>query len=470
MRETKEALEWIVKILRKNKIPFEVTGGFASRIYGSKRILADIDIEVPDKSIPEIQKLTERYIIYGPREYKDDNFDLLLMTLNYKGQKIDICGKDSERIYDKSKNKWINEKTNISKARMKKVKDLIVPVVPLKDLISYKKELGRNVDKEDVKVLAVKLTKFPYKIAGVFFFVFGILFLLNSKLNFTGAFIGSNNIPSSFNLILGIAFILVSFILFAFTGKLEDSLTAVEEMELKRGTPVIIDTNYLIEVCKNQDEYKNLMSFVKDRYNLGKPVIVPKSVFNEFKFLSGDEGEKTRIKTLKETLSKCATTLEDIRGEVWENSDVKRRSMRKAEELLHQTPKYFAYQFLSEINKGEHPTIEKFIGKSRGKMSNAFTEGKYEENIHNAVREYSRISAKSGANAKMNFMNNYNVSPADVDVLSGAIYLKEVPDILGGKPLNDIEVITKDSHLIDSLKMFNSANPSEGQIRVKERV
>jgi hypothetical protein len=154
MRKTKEALRWIVNLLRKNKIEFEITGGLASRIYGSERLLADIDIEVSDKSITKIQQLTKKYIIYGPREYKDRNFDLPLMTLKYKGQVIDICGKDSEKIFDKTREKWIKEKTNLSEAKMKKIGNLIVPVVPVKDLISYKKELGRDVDKRDVKELS----------------------------------------------------------------------------------------------------------------------------------------------------------------------------------------------------------------------------------------------------------------------------------------------------------------------------
>jgi len=159
MKKTKEALKWIVSLLRKNKIAFEITGGFASRIYGSKRPLADIDIEVSDKAISKIQQLTKKYIIYGPKEYKDRNFDLLLMTLSYKGQKIDICGKDSEELYDKKKGKLIKEKINLSHVKVKKVKDLFLPVVPLEDLIYYKKELGRNVDKKDVRELSKKNIK-----------------------------------------------------------------------------------------------------------------------------------------------------------------------------------------------------------------------------------------------------------------------------------------------------------------------
>jgi len=159
MKKTKEALKWIVNILRKNKIPFEITGGFASRIYGSKRPLADIDIDVSDKAILKIKELTKKYIIYGPREYKDKNFDLPLMTLKYKGQKIDISGKDSEKIYNKKKKKWIKEKINLSHVKIKKVGNLILPIVPLKELICYKKELGRNVDKKDVRDLSKRYIK-----------------------------------------------------------------------------------------------------------------------------------------------------------------------------------------------------------------------------------------------------------------------------------------------------------------------
>ena len=156
MKKTKEALKWIVSILRKNNIKFEISGGFASRVYGSKRKLADIDIEVSDKAIPKIQKLTKKYIIYGPKEYKDKTFDLQLMTLKYRGQDIDICGKDSEKLYNKKEKRWIKETTDLFRAKIKKVYDLFIPIVPLRDLISYKKEIGRDVDKRDVRDLSNK--------------------------------------------------------------------------------------------------------------------------------------------------------------------------------------------------------------------------------------------------------------------------------------------------------------------------
>ena len=50
MRNTKKALTWIVRVLRKYKVSFQISGGFAARAYGATRELADIDIYIPNKA------------------------------------------------------------------------------------------------------------------------------------------------------------------------------------------------------------------------------------------------------------------------------------------------------------------------------------------------------------------------------------------------------------------------------------
>lgn len=153
IKKTKEALKWIIDILKNHNILFQITGGLAARIYGSNRPLADIDIEISDNKIFEIQNEVKKYIIFGPRRYKDKEFDLLLMTLKYKGQEIDICGIDSQKLYNKKAGKWIRESINLDKIKKKKVHGVIIPVISLKNLINYKKILSRDVDIQDVKTL-----------------------------------------------------------------------------------------------------------------------------------------------------------------------------------------------------------------------------------------------------------------------------------------------------------------------------
>jgi len=155
MRKTKEAFTWIIGILKEHKIPFQITGGFAANIYGSNRVLVDIDIGIPDEKIFEIQNRVKKFIIYGPKRYKDNVFDLLLMTLKYKGQEMDIYGINSEKLFNKKTNKWNKARINLSKTTKKKVFNLIVSIIPLKDLISYKKKISRNVDIQDIKALSM---------------------------------------------------------------------------------------------------------------------------------------------------------------------------------------------------------------------------------------------------------------------------------------------------------------------------
>lgn len=159
MKKTKSAFIWIVDILREHNISFLISGGLAAKIYGSKRALADIDIEVNDKDITFLREKVKKYIIYGPKKYKDSEFDLLLMTLKYKGQEIDICGKDSLKLYNKQKKAWRREKRNLNDFTLKKIYGKLVPVIPLSSLISYKKKISRAVDLKDVKNLIKKQTK-----------------------------------------------------------------------------------------------------------------------------------------------------------------------------------------------------------------------------------------------------------------------------------------------------------------------
>lgn len=153
-RKTKKAFIWIVGILRKHGVPFRISGGFAANIYGSHRLLADIDIEVPDEKVFILQKNVQKYIVYGPKQYKDNEWDLLLMTLRYKNQEIDIFGVDSLKLHNKKIGKWVKLKTDLSKAKKKKVYDLIVPIIPLKNLIDYKRKICTPIDIQDIKALS----------------------------------------------------------------------------------------------------------------------------------------------------------------------------------------------------------------------------------------------------------------------------------------------------------------------------
>ncbi len=152
IKNTERAFLWIIDILEKNAITYKISGGFAAKIYGTDRELADIDIEVQDEDIIFIEKEVRPYITFGPDRYKDERWDLELMTLLYEGQEIDIAGTNA-KIFNKEKQEWDNSSGDFENIEIKEVYSKNVPVESLKSLIEYKKKLGREVDTEDVRQL-----------------------------------------------------------------------------------------------------------------------------------------------------------------------------------------------------------------------------------------------------------------------------------------------------------------------------
>ncbi|MBI4020434.1 MAG: hypothetical protein HY367_03815 [Candidatus Aenigmarchaeota archaeon] len=153
MRRTKEAFRWIVGILRKHKVPFMVFGGLAAELYGSRRPLADIDIDVPETGFQRIMSEVGDYLVSGPGIYKDRNWRLMLMTLKYKGQVIDIAGKEHTRIFDHTRKMWLPLHSHFSHVKWKYSSGLRVPVMLESELIAYKKEIWRRVDRADVRAM-----------------------------------------------------------------------------------------------------------------------------------------------------------------------------------------------------------------------------------------------------------------------------------------------------------------------------
>ncbi|TSC53194.1 MAG: hypothetical protein LiPW39_399 [Parcubacteria group bacterium LiPW_39] len=154
MKNQAKAFKWIVKILKKHTVPFQVTGGLAAKIYGSQRELNDIDIAIPEKSFADILSDVKGYLVFGPERFVDENWDLSLMTLRYQDQEIDICGGDTIKIRNSKTKKLIDHPTDFPKFEIKEIYGVSVPVVKKEKLIDYKKILGRSADMEDVKAIS----------------------------------------------------------------------------------------------------------------------------------------------------------------------------------------------------------------------------------------------------------------------------------------------------------------------------
>lgn len=153
MKNTEVAFNWIVDILERYGITYKISGGFAARVYGVNRELADIDIDVADSDILKIAEGARSHIVFGPARYKDDNWDIELMTLKYEGQEIDIAGIAS-KFFNHETKQWESSLDNLQSIEMKEVFGRKVPIESRDSLIAYKTKLAREVDLEDVRQLS----------------------------------------------------------------------------------------------------------------------------------------------------------------------------------------------------------------------------------------------------------------------------------------------------------------------------
>lgn len=156
-QKAKDALKWIVGILDGKKIPYQISGGFSAKIYGSPRPLNDIDIDVPDERLQEIYEDVRQYVVYGPAHYLNGKWDLTLMTLNYHGQEMDIGGGDNPKVSNQARTEWVPIPTDFTRFVSMVVDRISINVIPPKELISYKQHLDGEHQKVDIEAVQVMI-------------------------------------------------------------------------------------------------------------------------------------------------------------------------------------------------------------------------------------------------------------------------------------------------------------------------
>ncbi|KND50401.1 MAG: MazG protein domain [Parcubacteria bacterium C7867-007] len=146
----KESLEWIISILERHNIPFQISGGLAAKIYGSMRPLNDIDIDIPGDRIVDILDDVKEYITYGPIQHKDEKWDVYLVALERNGQEFDISAADNAKVHDDQTQTWIPIPTNPEQGNWVEYSGMRLPVMPKDELISYKSYLNGDHQVEDI--------------------------------------------------------------------------------------------------------------------------------------------------------------------------------------------------------------------------------------------------------------------------------------------------------------------------------
>ena len=150
-----KALKWIVPILKENKIKFNVLGGLAAYAYGSKRMLVDIDLSMSLEDMKKLNEIAKNFVVEEPWNGTSETSQWrgYYMELNYEGIAIEIGEAKNTEFLNKNTHKWEKFPDGLDESINKKVLGLTIPVMPLKNLLDYKRKLGRNVDIIDLKNL-----------------------------------------------------------------------------------------------------------------------------------------------------------------------------------------------------------------------------------------------------------------------------------------------------------------------------
>jgi hypothetical protein len=148
-----QGLRWIVELLQRLKVPFQAVGGLAATAYGARRPLADLDFYVPTGRLEEVAASAAAHVVRPPMRFQDESWDLTFMTLGYHGSRIELGGADSARYFDRRAGEWREARIDFDLSVERTVLGVRVPVIPLEQLIDYKRRLDREVDRLDVAKL-----------------------------------------------------------------------------------------------------------------------------------------------------------------------------------------------------------------------------------------------------------------------------------------------------------------------------
>jgi len=157
-QKQRSALEWILEKIGEHDLPYQIVGGLAVKAHGGSRPLHDIDLYMPmrDPRWPDFLAAIGTYLVWGPDAVVEGAWDLTYLKINYCGQKIEIGDSARLKIRSCKTGEWVEQFIDYRSSVSKPVFGCQVDVMPLDQLIAYKKILGREVDQQDIYELAAQ--------------------------------------------------------------------------------------------------------------------------------------------------------------------------------------------------------------------------------------------------------------------------------------------------------------------------
>jgi hypothetical protein len=150
-----QALGWIVALLTRYRVPYQICGGLAAKAYGATRPLVDIDIYASLEGSPAFRLFLAEvrpYLIRDLAPYRSATWDLRYLALSYQGIQIELAESSAKpRFYNQREHRWEDQVIAFATSTHMLLYGVEVAIMPKGELLAYKSLLDRAVDRLDVE-------------------------------------------------------------------------------------------------------------------------------------------------------------------------------------------------------------------------------------------------------------------------------------------------------------------------------
>lgn len=141
--EQRESIHRVLDLFDETGVRYQCTGGFAGVLHGSRWPLHDLDLDVGAAEMSHAARALGAAVTRPASPYRDDEFDLVLLQANVGGLGVDVSQAEGARLLTATG--WASMGVDLSRREFVAWDGRSVPVVPLADLIAYKRRLASRV-------------------------------------------------------------------------------------------------------------------------------------------------------------------------------------------------------------------------------------------------------------------------------------------------------------------------------------
>jgi hypothetical protein len=151
-RSIEAALRWLVSLLNRCQVPYQVVGGLAAQAYGANRPLVDIDLYIPFDTAQAALAEMAPFIVRQPLPHRSAAWDLVYLALEVDGVLIEIGDSSSApRFFNRHAGRWEAQVIDYSASQTARLYGVEVAIMPKGELLRYKAMLDREVDHLDIE-------------------------------------------------------------------------------------------------------------------------------------------------------------------------------------------------------------------------------------------------------------------------------------------------------------------------------